>query len=138
MSGETNLRALLRTMTPELQDGEFVFCSVSDREFEHSRLSPLCIFREREGTTLILARDEAERHHIPYRYVARMITLMVHSSLDAVGFLAVITAKLADHAISVNAVSACYHDHLFVPVERADDAMRILETLSQQETDCDI
>ena len=131
MSGETNLRTLLRTMTPELQEGEFVFCCLSERAFEESTVSPLCIFHEREGVTLILAREEAERYQLDYAYRARMITLTVHSSLDAVGFLAVITAKLAEQAISVNAVSAYYHDHLFVPVDRAHDAMLILGKLSQ-------
>ena len=131
MSGKTNLRTLLRTMTPELQEGEFVFCCLSEREFEESAISPLCIFREREGVTLILTREEAERYQLDYAYCARMITLTVHSSLAAVGFLAAITEKLAEQAISVNAISAYYHDHLFVPVERAHDAMLILKNLAQ-------
>lgn len=55
-----------------------------------------------------------------------MITLNVHSALDAIGFLAAVASLLATAEISVNAVSAYYHDHLFVPLERADDAMRLL------------
>ena len=134
MPGETNVCTLLRTMTPRLQAGEFVFCTVPEWEFAQSRLSPVGVFRESEGVTLILPRDQAEHHQIPYAYVARMITLTVHSSLEAVGFLAAITAKFAERHISVNAVSAYYHDHLFVPAERADDAMQALEELSRQET----
>jgi hypothetical protein len=132
MSGETNLRTLLRTMTPELQDGEFVFCTVSASEFEQAETQPLCLFREKEGITLILAREEAEKHQLQYAYVSRMITLTVHSSLDAVGFLAAITAKLAAQGISVNAVSAYYHDHLFVPISRAHEAMRVLQEFSDK------
>lgn len=60
-----------------------------------------------------------------------MITLTVHSSLEAVGFLAVITRHLAQHSISVNAVSAYHHDHLFVPVHRADEAMRLLGDMAR-------
>lgn len=138
MSAETNLHTLLRTMTPELQEGEFVFCTIPEGEFGQRGLTPVGVFHEREGVTLILFRAEAEQRHIPYTYPARMITLTVHSSLEAVGFLAAITAKLAEAGISVNAVSAYYHDHLFVPVDRASDAMHILKTLAQQEHDDDI
>ena len=38
---------------------------------------------------------------------------------------------LADAGISVNPVSAYYHDHLFVPVEKAGQAMQLLATLAQ-------
>jgi hypothetical protein len=129
-SGETNLRILLRTMRPELQQGEFVFCTVPESDFKQAELASLCVFREQEGITLILRREEAEKLQLEYAYVARLITLQVHSSLDAVGFLAAITAALAQHRISVNAVSAYYHDHLFVPADRADDAARILQDLT--------
>lgn len=59
-----------------------------------------------------------------------MISLMAHSSLDAVGFLAAITAKLAAAGISVNPVSAFYHDHLFVPFDKAEMAMNLLSEFS--------
>jgi hypothetical protein len=46
-----------------------------------------------------------------------------------VGFLAAITARLAQAGISLNAVSAYYHDHLFVPWENRERAMQILKEL---------
>jgi hypothetical protein len=55
-----------------------------------------------------------------------MITLNVFSALDAVGFLAAVTARLANAGISVNPVSGFHHDHLFVPADRAEEAMRLL------------
>ena len=58
-----------------------------------------------------------------------MITLNVHSSLEAVGFLAAITARLAAAGMGVNPVSGFYHDHLFVPAERAAEAMEILSRM---------
>jgi hypothetical protein len=121
MPGERDLETLWKNLRPVLADGEFVFCTHSEAVGD-----PLCIFREREGFTLILRRDEAERLGIPFTFPCRMMTLEVHSSLEAVGLLARITTLLAAEEISVNAVSAYYHDHLFVPVDRADDAMRIL------------
>ena len=72
----------------------------------------------------------AEELRLRYQFVSRLITLTVHSSLDAVGFLAAITARLAEACISVNAVSAFHHDHLFVPVHRADEALGLLQRMS--------
>jgi hypothetical protein len=56
-----------------------------------------------------------------------MITLRVYSSLNAVGFLAAVTSRLAAHGVSVQPVSAFYHDYLFVPADRALEAIQILE-----------
>ena len=88
------------------------------------------IFREREGTTLVVRREEAESAGLSYQFASRLITLTVHSSLEAVGFLAAIAGRLAEAGISVNAVSAYYHDHLFVPEDRADEALRLLQNMS--------
>jgi hypothetical protein len=46
-----------------------------------------------------------------------------------VGFLAAVMARLAAHGISTNAISAYYHDHLFLPVDRAEEAMELLQSL---------
>jgi hypothetical protein len=51
-----------------------------------------------------------------------------------VGFLAAVTARLADAGIAVNAVSAFYHDHLFVPESRAEEAFGLLQNMSASES----
>ncbi len=89
------------------------------------------MFREKEGLTLILNRDQADNANIPYTSIFKLITLSVHSSLDAVGFLATITSKLAEKGISVNPISAYYHDHLFVPASRVTEVMELLHILSR-------
>ena len=125
MPGERNLNVLLHAIEPVLQDDEFVFCT-------HGEMAgaPVCAFRETEGWTLILRRTEAERLGIAFTYPCRMITLNVHSSLEAVGLLAAVTTRCAAYGISVNVVSAYYHDHLFVPAERAEEAMMLLKQLA--------
>ncbi|XUM24934.1 ACT domain-containing protein [Bradyrhizobium oligotrophicum S58] len=131
MAAERNLDLLLRTMTPELQDGVFVFCTVPAEVGPPSGLTPLMLFREREAITLIVRREDAERAGLTYQFAARLITLSVLSALDAVGFLAAVTAKLAAAGISVNAVSAFHHDHLFVPEARGKEAVLLLHELSR-------
>ena len=129
MSGETNLQSLLANMQPDLLEGEFVFCSVSPQAFDQLRICPIGNFREAEGITLIVERSIADDEGLDYEFVSRRITLNIHSSLEAIGFLAAITSKLADAGISVNTVSAFYHDHLFVPTDRANTVMRLLDKL---------
>jgi hypothetical protein len=131
MPGEHNLKRLLQNMKPEMHEGVFAFCSVpEDREIP-ATLRPIHIFREREGTAFIVRREEAESAGLPYQFASRLITLTVHSSLDAIGFLAAITGRLAEAGISVNAVSAFYHDHLFVPEHKADEALHHLQNMSK-------
>ena len=131
MTAERNLSTLLSHMKPELQPGIFVFCTIAAGTIIPAALNPLLTFREHEGTTLVIPREEAEATGLSYAFPSRQITLTVHSALDAVGFLAAITARLAAAGISVNAVSAFHHDHLFVPEDRADDAMAILREISR-------
>jgi hypothetical protein len=130
MSGERNLNTLLQSMKPEMQEDVFVFCTLPEGREIPAKLKPVHIFHESEGTAFVVRREEAEAVGLPYQFASRLITLTVHSSLEAVGFLAAITAPLAEAGISVNAVSAFYHDHLFVPVERAEDAQRVLRRLA--------
>jgi len=129
MPGENDLAKLLQNMKPEMRDGVFVFCSIPAAAEIPAALRRVLTFREREGTTLVMRREEAESAGLPHQFASRLITLTVHSSLEAVGFLAAITGRLAQAGISVNAVSAYYHDHLFVPEDRADEALRILEEM---------
>ena len=131
MPGEGNLKTLLQNMKPEMHEGVFVFCSISEDTKIPAALRPVHVFREREGTAFIVRREEAEAAGLPHQFASRLITLTVHSSLEAVGFLAAITGRLAEAGISVNAVSAFYHDHLFVPEHRANEALRHLLDMSR-------
>jgi hypothetical protein len=133
LAGEVNLNILLRSLQPILREGEYVFCTIGDRDNHYWKLDPVGIFKEDEGVTLILNRDRAEAAGFSYTSVFAMITLSVHSSLEAVGFIAAIAAKLADRGISVNPVSAYYHDHLFVPVSRVTETMEILRAFALHE-----
>ncbi|ESZ37469.1 MULTISPECIES: ACT domain-containing protein [unclassified Mesorhizobium] len=129
MAGETDLKKLLAAMTPELLPGIHVFATLVPGAPVPETLNPVMLFREKEGTTLILPEDQAAGLQSAFR--CRMITLNVHSSLEAVGFLAAITARLAAAGMGVNPVSAFYHDHLFVPAERAEEAMELLRQLAK-------
>lgn len=131
MAAERDLDALLRHMKPELRPGIFVFCTIPPSEPVPAALDPLLTFREQEGITLVILREQAEAARLRYASASRFIALTVYSALDAVGFLAAITARLAEAGISVNAVSAFHHDYLFVPIDRAEAAMTVLRSMSR-------
>ena len=132
MTGETNLDQLIAAMAAELVDGVYVFATLPDRAVPEE-LSPRMVFQEAEGTTAILLRVDAESHGIAYEFPCRMITLNIHSSLQAVGFMARITTALARLGMGVNPVSGYFHDHLFVPEGREQEAMAQLRAMAAGE-----
>ena len=131
MTGEMDLQILLSSCQATMADDEFVFICLADRKIP-SGLSPVMMFQEAEAMSLIITRQQAEAAGLSFVYPCRMITLAIHSSLEAVGFMAHIARLLADAGISVNPVAGFYHDHLFVPVTKADEAMALLSALDEK------
>ena len=129
MAGEKDLGKLLETMKPKLQPGDYVFCTVEDLNTVPAA-ELILIFREKEGITLIVRKEIADKLGFNYSSVAAWITLTVHSSLEAVGLTAAFSKALAENGISCNVVAAFYHDHLFVRQQDAAKAMEILNGLS--------
>lgn len=132
MSGSTDIQKLLETMSPELSEESFVFVSCAP-QMVPPEIKTLGTFHEPEGITLICEVSEAERHSFATGPKWKRITLHVHSSLEAIGFLKEITAALSAAKISCNAISAYYHDHLFV---LESDAERALESLTKLSKNC--
>ena len=130
MTGETDLNTLLGSLKADLIDGVFVFVTVPLGQIP-TGLAPRMMFQEAEGTTLILLKNAAQAADLPYEFPSRMITLNIHSSLDAVGFMARIATALADDGMGVNPVAGFYHDHLFVPNGREQDALRVLNQIAK-------
>lgn len=126
MRGEDDLGRLLTGIDPELHEGVYAFATVP-RGASLEGAEPLAVFEEPEGRTVILRLQDAARAGLETAFPCAWITLRIHSALSAVGLLARITAALADAGISCNAVSAFHHDHLFVPHDRAAEAVAALE-----------
>jgi len=118
-------------MKPTLNSGEYIFASVTDeklREIENTKI--IGLFRETEGVTVIVNREYGESINLKFDFVAAWITLTVHSSLEATGLTAAFADALAKANISCNVVAAYFHDHIFVPFEKADVAIETLNNLS--------
>lgn len=130
MTGETDLEKMLALLQPRLLQGDYVFCSMQGAALpDAAGLNPIATFQEEEGMSLLLEQSRADQAGLSYDAVFRGITLMVHSSLESVGLTAAVANKLASKGIPANVIAAHYHDHVFVPAERADYALQLLTEL---------
>jgi hypothetical protein len=130
MSPIIDLNELLASMAPHLNEGEYVFCSLEGEYGDYIHLNPITAFRETEGLSLVIAKQNAVDNDISFESTFRMITLTVHSSLEAVGLTAAVAAKLTEHNISANVIAAYHHDHILVQTEKAEMAMTALSEIS--------
>ncbi|KTC14587.1 acetyltransferase [Pseudomonas marginalis ICMP 9505] len=129
MAGETTMATLLRSMSPQLNDGDYVFCTLPDACIP-AGCEVIGSFREQEGLTVIVERQQAQHAGLSFDYVAAWITLNVHSALEAVGLTAAFASALGNAGISCNVIAGFYHDHLFVGRADAERAMHVLRQLA--------
>src|SRR5262249_32356095 len=107
------------------RDGEYVYVSLPAGALSDAAAT----IREAEGTTYILERVEAERRGLPWTFAAAWLTVEAQTALDGLGVTATIATALATAGISCNVVAGFHHDHLLVPIDRAADALAVLESL---------
>ena len=132
MAGEKDLKKLMALLSPHLMDDDFVFCTVRDAVYgDYAELAPVASFSEDEGLTLLVSKENADRAGLEYGSVFKCITLNVHSNLEAVGLTAAVSTKLAGRGISANMIAAYYHDHIFVPAEKAAAALSAINELTR-------
>jgi len=84
---------------------------------------------EDEGLTTVLSVADAERLGARPEFVAAWLTLEVRSALDAVGLTAAVAAALAAENIPCNVLAGYHHDHLLVPIDKADLSIAVLKAL---------
>lgn len=117
-------------MHPKLLDGEFVFCTFPEKTYgDLADLNPIASYLEDEGLSLLIKKSQADSANIRYESTFKGISLSVHSSLDAVGLTAAIATALAEHGIPANVVAAHFHDHIYVPANKAEIALKLLREL---------
>lgn len=129
MSGERDLTRLMAEARPVLDPATYVFVTMSGDALPDDP-AVIGTFREAEGLTLIAERGWAERQGLPHIFPCRRITLAIHSSLEAVGLIAGVSNALAAAGISANPVAGYFHDHIFVPEEKAAKALSIIANLT--------
>lgn len=126
-SGLTDLAQILRTLDVDVRPEPYVYVIVDPA---HPVLADAqAIVVESEGVTLVLRCSDAEAHNLSGEFVSAWLTLTVHSSLEAVGLTAAFSSALGRAGISCNVFAGFHHDHILVPFDRRDDAVRTLRNL---------
>ena len=120
----TDLKAMLVGMNPKLSERAWAFHTLADTTFIPD--TAFAIIREEEGVTCILPATAAASDAAQFA----QITLQVHSDLEGVGLTAAVSNALATSGIACNVIAGAHHDHLFVPWDRREEALKLLEKLS--------
>lgn len=129
MCKDNKLSKLLANLSPQLNEGKYVF--VTTELINYVPLTEIIsLIQEDEGFSLILKKEVADRLNLQYSYVASWITLSLPTSLDAVGLTAAFSNELAKNKISCNVVAGFYHDHIFVDHKDTKAALSVLNSMS--------
>lgn len=127
LPGETDLAAMLRTISVSKRPDPVTMVSVAEPVGVGGGV--LAELIEAEGVTVVATVAEAQRRGWATDFVAHWLTVDVHSSLEAVGLTAAMSAVLTTHGIPCNVLAGFHHDHLLVPVEHTQAALDALHSL---------
>jgi hypothetical protein len=123
--GETDLDKMLASLQVERRPGVFTYVEVAVPTTELLAAAHGMVI-EAESTTLILPVQAAELGGIPVDIELAWLSLTVQSSLEAVGLTAAFAATLGAHGIPCNVLAGYHHDHILVPVDKAQRAIDAL------------
>lgn len=129
---QTDLARMLATLQVDVRAGEYVFVSAARAQSLPLELAHASVVED-EGLTCVLRREDADARGLAYDFVAAWLSLRVHSALQAVGLTAAVSRVLAERGIACNVLAGFHHDHLLVPVDRREEAVRVLHGLRGEE-----
>ncbi|MWB76556.1 ACT domain-containing protein [Pseudooceanicola sp. 216_PA32_1] len=122
--------AMIAGMDPVLEPGTWVFATSEDPALAAQAVA---LYREAEGTSLILPLEVAQAAGFDTSAPMRCITLRVNSSLLGVGLTAAVAGVLAAAGLPCNMVAGLRHDHAYVPAGQAETALALLRERATRE-----
>lgn len=134
MAGETDLDSMLADLEVVRRPGTFCFLTVDEVP---STVGVEALVTEDEATSIVLDTDLARSRGVEVDLELAWLTLRVHSSLEAVGLTAIVSARLASAGIPCNMLAGFYHDHVLVPADRAAEAMAAVVERTGTRSSCD-
>ena len=82
---------------------------------------------------MVIPKEIADRQNISYESSYRCISLGLASDLEDYGLTALISGKLNESKIRANIFAGKYHDHIFIPSNKADEALIILNDINNKQ-----
>ncbi|MDH3294987.1 MAG: ACT domain-containing protein [Acidimicrobiia bacterium] len=132
MTGEIDLGPMLATLTVTRRPGAYVFIAIPADHDQPSARGVEAMLVEAEGVTVVATVEAAEANGWSHDGRWAWLSLDVHSSLEAVGLTAAFATALAGDDLPCNVLAGYHHDHLLVPIDRADDAIACLDRLRER------
>jgi hypothetical protein len=126
----TDLDELIRSLTPVVVPGEFVYVTCSGDTSSVGEATIYATVREKEGISCVVKREDADQLGLSYSYIAGWITLEVHSALEAIGLTAAFSTALGAAGLSCNVIAGHYHDHILVPSTEVEKALQVLRRMA--------
>lgn len=127
VAGQMDLDTILADLAVTRRPGIFAFVRLPDPVEVDDGIHALV--REAEGVTVVTTIEAARERGWEWDFEAAWLTVEVHSALEAVGLTAAVAEALSAETIPCNVLAGYYHDHLLVPVARADEAIGAIRRL---------
>ncbi len=136
MSGKTDLRAMLQSISVSVRPDRYTVLTIrNDEQTPSLGHGVAAVIEESEGITVVATLDRARREGWPEDFVAAWLTIDVRSSLEAVGLTAAFSRALGRAGIACNIIAAFHHDHILVPHDKSEAAVEVIEALATPTTD---
>jgi hypothetical protein len=136
MSGQTDLRAMLQSISVSVRPDRYTVLTLSkDEKSPPVGHGVAAVMEESEGITVVATVQRAREEGWPEDFVATWLTIDVHSSLEAVGLTAAFSGALGRAGIACNVIAAFHHDHILVPHDKSEAAVEVIEALATPTTD---
>ena len=127
----SDLAVLLKSLQPVLNPGTYAYATLKPGQVVMPS-DLVALILEPEGTSVIVNEKDLKRLGLDPVFRCAWITLTVTSDLQAVGLTAAFSSALGASGISCNVVAGTHHDHIFVPADRAEEAMQALRALQSR------
>ena len=130
---EVSLQDILQNLDPVMAPETYVYVGVSNQSLlKVLGFDPVAFFKEPEGITLILKKEDADNNFLNYQTEYCRIILNAPFAMRCVGLTAIVSSALAKAGISIIPILSAYKRSILVEKEDALTALEILNAMQKK------